>query len=74
MRAKQRDAASGVWGGPLALSRPDGDLPGGPSLAVNAAGDAVVAAYGPNLVRLRKLKKQYDPENVFHHNLNIEPA
>ena len=43
VRAKQRDAASGVWGGPLALSRPDGDAPGGPSLAVNAAGDAVVA-------------------------------
>ncbi len=36
--------------------------------------EAAVAAYGPNLARLRKLKRQYDPENVFHHNLNILPA
>jgi PKD domain len=39
--AKERAAASGVWGGPIALSRPDGDAPAGPSLAVNVAGDAV---------------------------------
>ena len=48
--AKQRDAASGTWGGPIVLSRRDGDAPGGPSLAVNATGDAVVAwtLAGPN--------------------------
>jgi FAD/FMN-containing dehydrogenase len=34
----------------------------------------LVAAYGPNLPRLRTIKRQYDPENVFHHNLNIPPA
>jgi FAD/FMN-containing dehydrogenase len=33
-----------------------------------------VAAYGPNLARLRKIKAQYDPENLFHQNLNILPA
>lgn len=36
--------------------------------------DAVLASvYGPNLPRLRKTKKQYDPDNVFHMNVNITP-
>lgn len=32
------------------------------------------AVYGPNLPRLRRIKKQYDPDNIFHLNLNIPPA
>jgi len=46
---------------------------------VNYLGDdetaeAVAGAYGPNLARLRAVKKRYDPENVFHRNQNIVPA
>jgi FAD/FMN-containing dehydrogenase len=35
---------------------------------------ALVAAYGPNLPRLKQMKKKYDPDNVFHLNVNIPPA
>jgi FAD/FMN-containing dehydrogenase len=36
--------------------------------------ETLTAAYGPNLPRLRQIKKQYDPANVFKLNLNIPPA
>jgi FAD/FMN-containing dehydrogenase len=40
----------------------------------DTADAALAAAYGPNLDRLRKIKGTYDPENVFHQNVNIKPA
>jgi FAD/FMN-containing dehydrogenase len=36
-------------------------------------GDRVAAAYGSNHDRLVQIKKEYDPENVFHLNQNIKP-
>jgi FAD/FMN-containing dehydrogenase len=38
------------------------------------ADNAAAVAYGPNLPKLRELKKKYDPNNFFHHNVNITPA
>ena len=46
-----------------------------PRTLVNYAGsdqaDEIVAFYGPNLDRLRDIKRRYDPDNVFHLNQNI---
>jgi FAD/FMN-containing dehydrogenase len=35
--------------------------------------DAAAVVYGPNLPRLREIKKKYDPDNFFRHNVNIQP-
>jgi FAD/FMN-containing dehydrogenase len=36
--------------------------------------DRIRATYGDNYDRLREVKAEYDPENFFHVNQNIEPA
>jgi FAD/FMN-containing dehydrogenase len=35
---------------------------------------AAAAAYGPNLARLRQAKTRYDPDNLFHLNVNVHPG
>jgi FAD/FMN-containing dehydrogenase len=42
-------------------------------LGDDQAEDAIRAAYGPNYDRLRDVKRQYDPDNIFHLNHNIAP-
>src|SRR5262249_30045327 len=41
---------------------------------MDEGGDRVQATYGTNHDRLRKIKKQYDPHNLFRVNQNIQPA
>jgi FAD/FMN-containing dehydrogenase len=36
-------------------------------------GERIAAAYGTNYNRLVKIKRHYDPENIFHLNQNIKP-
>ena len=42
-------------------------------LDVDEPGDPAAVAYGENYARLRELKTKYDPENIFHINVNIRP-
>ncbi|MFC6951800.1 FAD-binding oxidoreductase [Halorubellus litoreus] len=51
----------------------DGFYPGFPGF-VDDHDERARMAYGDNLDRLRDLKAEYDPENVFASNLNVEPA
>lgn len=51
--------------------------PYGNGVYVNALGtetDRLGEAYGPNLARLRAIKRRFDPANLFRRNANILPA
>ena len=41
--------------------------------AADDEADRVDASFGPNIDRLREIKRQYDPDNLFRLNLNISP-
>jgi FAD/FMN-containing dehydrogenase len=43
-------------------------------LSEDDLGEAVGAAYGPNYDRLAQVKAMRDPDNVFHSNVNVQPA
>jgi FAD/FMN-containing dehydrogenase len=67
----ERMTAARVWGAAMA--------PFASGVYVNSVADAgeseVRRAYpAANLARLAELKRQYDPDNVFHLNQNIRPA
>jgi FAD/FMN-containing dehydrogenase len=42
--------------------------------ADDTAGALAANAYGPNMARLRDVKTQYDPDNFFRINANIQPV
>ncbi len=43
-------------------------------LDADESGSAALAAvYGPHVARLRAIKATYDPENIFHLNVNVTP-
>lgn len=40
---------------------------------INYDGGTALDSFGSNLPRLRKVKRMYDPDNIFHCNTNIKP-
>jgi hypothetical protein len=81
----QYDEARGVFNGmfnrrPAVILRPTGTLDPwiSPGMALNfyteVGDDEITDSFGGRLDRLRLLKRQYDPGNLFRLNQNIKPA
>lgn len=64
-----------IWVANLAKILTDGEIDGYIGFLGDEGGDRVRAAYpGSTWDRLRRVKAEYDPENLFHRNQNIPPA
>ncbi len=64
-----------AWVEGLAKILSGGDPAGYVGFLADEGPDRIRAAYpGPTWDRLRQIKSQYDPHNLFHRNQNIEPA
>ena len=71
----EADAANRAWAREIEQAlRPMAEP--GQLLAIldNEPDEVVNTAFGPNITRLREIKKKYDPANFFRVNQNIKPA
>ena len=72
--ATKRSAGAMAWvDRSLARMAPFSDAPTYVNYLSSDTAQAVAAAYGEGYGRLVALKRQFDPDNVFHRNRNIRP-
>jgi FAD/FMN-containing dehydrogenase len=70
--ARDREWVRGLWDGLQPHSLGIGDYINN---MVEFEQDRILASYGPaKYARLAQIKSQYDPQNVFHRNVNIPPT
>jgi FAD/FMN-containing dehydrogenase len=64
-----------AWVSSLATALSDGTSAAYPGFLGDGGDDGVRLAYPPaTLERLAEVKRRYDPDNLFHRNLNVRPA
>jgi FAD/FMN-containing dehydrogenase len=70
--ARDREWVRGLWDGLQPYSLGIGDYINN---MVEFEQDRILASYGPaKYARLAQIKARYDPQNVFHRNVNIPPS